>query len=274
MENNPVSHRFRFSVFLGVGIALVLSWVVPSPIPSAHARGRGLAKPAVFPDSEGKDPRTAMLSMDYPWSAIGRISHRTGETDTSICTGALVGPRLVLTAAHCVLDEGQIVSVTFKPGYQHGQAAVSSRSVRIEVGTTDNRAHPESDWAVIVLRDRLGDSFGYFGYEGPDAIRLPLDVWDVGYSHDFENSRTAGVSQCQIRDIIQPGIYGNDCSQTKGASGGPLFYLDAGTYYIVGVNSTEMSDGWVKQYSRDTANRSVWSKEAADSIERLRKEYP
>ena len=36
----------------------------------------------------------------YPWSSVGKIYNSTGGA----CTGSLVGPNKVLTAAHCIFN--------------------------------------------------------------------------------------------------------------------------------------------------------------------------
>ena len=49
-----------------------------------------------IPGIKGDDDRVLVETGDYPWGAIGRLNNTLGP----FCSGTLIGPRRVLTAAH------------------------------------------------------------------------------------------------------------------------------------------------------------------------------
>lgn len=176
-----------------------------------------------------EDNRVEMDSMQYPWSAIGRIENPRGH-----CTGTLVAVDLVLTAAHCVLDGTTRKtlpesSIVFKPNVIRGNSGYKSHAVTIWVGTFEAEKDHSSDWALIRIADPLGKSHGYLGYQttlfdGFDASSYSLVL--PGYSMDFMEGRSAGVHWgCHIRDT-EPlaGYLLHDCDMTLGASGAPILW--------------------------------------------------
>ena len=90
---------------------------------------------SVLPGIGAADPRHRVDLAQSPWQALGRVQLEIGGR----CTGALVAPRLVLTAAHCLVN-GRTRSmvqpgmVHFMLGYDRGEAVAHARVVAYRTG--------------------------------------------------------------------------------------------------------------------------------------------
>ena len=195
-----------------------------------------------LPGVAADDPRRVVDVSQSPWRALGRVQTELG----SRCTGVVIGPATVLTAAHCLVSNSshhmvQPVSVHFLLAYAVGHFAGHAFVRRYFVPPAFDPTTSEpagADWAVLTLDTPLA----------APGVPLKLDpqpppagaaVAMAGYEQDRDELLVADLS-CRIlgtaRDSAGFALLRDTCSATHGASGGPLLekQLD-GTWSVVGV---------------------------------------
>jgi len=163
-----------------------------------------------------------------PWRGVVRVQTELGGR----CSGALIGARLVLTAAHCVYAQrtgGRVQpgSVHVLSGYDHGVYAGHARAVSIEVGAGFGMlpglrpiasAPPAADWAVLTLDGPIGT---------PDRIlpvlREALPAGTAVMLGGYEQDRAqVMVADLECRLVASDVMLRHDCAATRGVSGAPL----------------------------------------------------
>nr|WP_302474411.1 trypsin-like serine protease [Roseococcus sp. MDT2-1-1] len=202
-----------------------------------------LAAPAAaqYPPPRGElpgvrvdDPRRPVDVRHAPWSAIGRVQTELGGR----CTGTLVEPRLVLTAAHCLVSprSRQLVqpsSVHFLQAYNRGHYSAHGRVVGFRTGDgyrPDASGPPDSDWALLLLAEPLpGPVLPAWARGLPPRLELALG----GYQQDRPEQLLADTS-CQLL-AVAAGMVVHDCAGTRGASGAPLLAVIGNAWHVVGI---------------------------------------
>ena len=202
--------------------------------------GSGAAE--LLPGVGTLDRRLAVDVRLPPWNAIAKVQTNTATR----CTGALVGPDTVMTAAHCLYNRRthtllQPGSLHVLFGYEQGGYFRHAQVVRYVVGDGFDGAeparHPASDWARLELAEavpptieplRLAKEFPVPG----TAVALP------GYNQDRIHRLMADAS-CRVTGISMirgERLLTHDCSPTRGTSGGPLLARRADHWEAVGIN--------------------------------------
>lgn len=175
-----------------------------------------------------------------PWRGVGQIKLREQKSQ-SLCTGTLVAPDLVLTAAHCVVNQKtgaipRLDRIRFIAGWLKDKGTGESRAADVAVHPFyEHGGDPKtlaSDVALIRLRDALPpEAAAPFETAPPPAPGVPVTV--ITYQRSSQD-RLTYQDDCKYERRVGPILVLN-CKLSSGASGGPVFARIDGEWRQIAV---------------------------------------
>ena len=242
-------------------------------------------------------------STSYPFSAVGLLfADSGGEGSQGTCTTFLVGPRELLTSAHCVINS---TTKKFKTGFLISFNPFTKRRTGEIYGIEllfggwsldQDELDRKNDWFLLRTKKPLGERFGWLGLKdsrgrttSPNKsiqqhtlneldpkwmktssnvlsnfknLKEPWLLTDEFLDKNYNSTMTVLLAymlatrldfildsgwnsqsplsisyNCHIRGV-QKEILVNDCSSSKGSSGGPYLEIDQNKQpYVIAVMS-------------------------------------
>jgi protease YdgD len=190
--------------------------------------------------------RAAVDAGRAPWSSLVRVQ----APGLTRCTGVLLAPDRVATAAHCLFSQrlGRFIppaSVNVVLAHAHGHhaghavAATYATAAGFDPRRVD--ATRGADVALIVLASPLpGPVLGLSEEIGPMAVAVG------GYQQDRPEVLTADLACRIVAQVWDPGARGllvHDCAAIRGSSGAPVLRQVGGTWQVIGIQVAARPDG-------------------------------
>ena len=198
----------------------------------------------------GADERVRVgNTTTYPWRAICALLITAQNNRQFIGTGWLISPRTVVTAGHCVYmheEGGWAKSIRVIPGCNDAAQPYGAHIGTVLRSTTGwvNSKNRDFDYGAIILpqASRPGDTTGFFGLAvRNDQYLLNASLNLSGYPGDKGGRQQWFMAQRP--KAVSNRVITYDIDTMGGQSGSPVWVLENGSRYGVGVHTNGAGSG-------------------------------
>ncbi|MBX9444205.1 trypsin-like serine peptidase [Dickeya chrysanthemi] len=193
-------------------------------------------------------------TSQWPWQAIGQLETTSGN----LCTATLISPHLALTAGHCVVAPPGVpdkpVALRFlatESGWRYEtdkiEALTNKKLAKMLKADGDGWIVPPAaapwDFALIRLKETPPGIRPLSIWQGtPEELKAALEaaqqkVTQAGYPEDHQDTLYRH-QDCLITGWVQKSVMAHRCDTLPGDSGSPLMLKTAGSWVLVGIQSS------------------------------------